>query len=365
MNAAVRPASSAPRGTVGVGARRAPRRLALATLAAALAGAMLVAIGIGAVPIAPDDVVRILLHSAGLDVEVDSQQAAVLESIRLPRVLLAVLTGAGLGLAGALMQGLFRNPLADPALVGVSAGAALAASVVIVLGAGATAQLGSFALPTAAFAGALGATALVYRVGHGGGAISLPTMLLAGIAVNAFAFAGIGFLTYVADDQQLRDLTFWNLGSLAGGTWPVVATVVPFVLLAAGAAVLLAQPLNALALGEARAEHLGVHVARIKLGAIVVTALAAGAVVAVTGVIGFVGLVAPHLVRLACGPDQRVVIPGAALGGALLVVIADTVARTAATPADLPLGVLTAVFGAPLFLALLLRMRRRLLAEAA
>jgi iron complex transport system permease protein len=291
----------------------------------------------------------------------EPQQAAVLRTIRLPRVLLGLLTGAGLGIAGASMQGLFRNPLADPTLIGVASGGALAAAFVIVLGAiwlpGAVSILGPWTLPLAAFAGALAVTWLVYRIGDAEGILSLPIVLLAGIALNALALAGVGLLSYVASAEQLRNLTFWSFGSLAGGTWAILFAVAPFALAAIALGLLLARPLNALALGETQAGHLGVDVARVKHAAIVLTALAVGGLVAATGVIGFIGLVAPHAVRLACGPDHRVVLPGAALLGALLVVTADVVARTVVAPAELPIGILTAGLGAPFFLTLLLRRR--------
>lgn len=182
-------------------------------------------------------------------------------------------------------------------------------------------------------------------------------MLLAGIALNALAMAGVGLLSYLANDEQLRNLTFWNFGSLGGATWPMLTAVVPLALVAAIAGVFLARPLNALALGEAQAAHLGVNVVVIKRTAIVLTALAVGTLVAATGVIGFIGLVAPHAVRLACGPDHRIVLPGAALLGATLVVIADALSRTIVSPAELPIGILTAALGAPFFLVLLLRRR--------
>lgn len=344
--------------------RRAARSV-LTVLALLLAAVALLALGHGAYRITLVDVLRILAAALpGVDLEVDAQQAAVLNNIRAPRVLLAVLTGAGLAVAGALMQGLFRNPLADPSLIGVSAGAALAAATVIVFGAtllpgvvigGSWAA--AFALPLAAFGGSLAVTALVYRIGQSQGVLSLHITLLAGIAVNAMAMAGVGLLTYIASDEQLRTLTFWNLGSLAGGNWTALAVVGPLVVVALMAAARLAQPLNALAMGEARADHLGVDVARTKRQVVVFAALATGALVAVTGVIGFIGLVAPHLVRLMCGPDHRVVLPGAALLGAVLVLMADLAARTVVVPAELPIGILTAALGAPFFLALLLRRR--------
>lgn len=341
---------------------RIPAGPALAGLALLLLGCAVVAIGHGAFRIPPLDVLRILASALGLDTgDVDARQAAVLNAIRLPRVVLALATGAGLAVAGALMQGLFRNPLADPTLIGVSSGGALAAAFVIVLGAtwapGVTKLLGAWTLPIAAFLGALAVTTIVYRIGTSGGVLSLPSMLLAGIALNALAMAGVGLLSYLATDEQLRNLTFWNFGSLAGATWGMLGAVLPLALTATVGGILLARPLNALALGETQAAHLGVDVTRVKRTAIVLTALAVGALVAATGVIGFIGLVAPHAVRLACGPDHRVVLPGAALLGAMLVVAADAIARTIVAPAELPIGILTAGLGAPFFLALLLRRR--------
>jgi iron complex transport system permease protein len=344
--------------------RRVAGPLALTILAVALVAATVFATGYGAYRIAPLDVLRILAAGIGLPVDgFEPQQAAVLHTIRLPRVLLALITGAGLGVAGALMQGLFRNPLADPTLIGVASGGALAAAFVIVLGAtwmpGAVKLLGAWTLPLAAFLGALAVTWLVYRIGEAEGILSLPVVLLAGIALNALAMAGVGLLSYLANDEQLRNLTFWSFGSLAGGTWSLLSAVAPLAVGAVAFGLLLARPLNALALGETQAEHLGVDVRRVKRIAIVLTALAVGALVAATGVIGFIGLVAPHAVRLACGPDHRVVLPGAALLGALLVVLADVLARTLVTPAELPIGILTAGLGAPFFLVLLLRRRRQ------
>jgi iron complex transport system permease protein len=349
------------------GARRLSRSTLLLLLGGLLAATVVFAVGHGAYRIPPSAVLAILLDALpGLDFAVDAQQATVLASIRLPRVVLAVLTGAGLAVAGALMQGLFRNPLADPALIGVSAGAALAAAGVIVLGgvllpAGLVAGgwLAAFVLPAAAFAGSLAATVLVYRIGMLHGTLSLPMTLLAGIAINALVGASIGLLLFIASDEQLRALTFWNLGSLASAHWVALAVVGPLVLGVVLAALALARPLNALSLGEARATHLGVDVVRTKRRAIVLTALATGALVALTGVIGFIGLVAPHLVRLLAGPDHRIVIPGSALLGALLVVLADVAARTLVTPAELPIGILTAALGAPFFLFLLLHHKHK------
>ncbi|WP_439520567.1 FecCD family ABC transporter permease [Hydrogenophaga sp.] len=278
-------------------------------------------------------------------------------NIRLPRLVLGLVAGAGLGLAGAIMQGLFRNPLADPGLIGVSGGAALAAGVTIVLGnvwfPDLPRAMGSWTLVLMAFGGGLSVTVLIYLLSRGEGGTRVGLMLLAGIAVNALAGAGLGLLNFLATDEQLRNLQFWLLGSLGGARWSAVALVGAITVCAGLLGLRLARSLNALALGEAQAVLLGVPVERVKQLAIVVTALAVGAVTATTGIIGFVGLVAPHMVRLLAGPDHRWVLPGSALLGAVLVLLADAVARTLLQPAELPLGVLTALVGVPFFLALL------------
>ncbi len=277
--------------------------------------------------------------------------------IRLPRLLLAVAAGAGLGLAGALMQGLFRNPLADPGLIGVSSGAALAAGITIVLGSlwfpDLPRSLGSWTLVLMAFAGGLSVTLLIYLLARGPAGTHIGLMLLAGIAINALAGAGLGMLSFLASDEQLRNLQFWLLGSLGGARWSAVWLVLGITALVGLIGLRLAHALNALALGEAQAVLLGVPVERVKKIAIVVAALAVGAITATTGIIGFIGLVAPHMVRLLIGPDHRWVLPGAALLGAVLVLLADAVARTALQPAEMPLGVLTALIGVPFFLLLL------------
>ncbi len=288
----------------------------------------------------------------------------VFMNIRLPRLLLGVAAGSALGLSGALMQGLFRNPLADPGLIGVSSGAALAAGVTIVLGSlwfpEMPRTLGSWTLVLMAFMGSLLVTALVYTLSQQDGATRVGLMLLAGIAINALAGAGLGYLTFLASDEQLRSIQFWLLGSLGGARWSAVTLVFTIVLVAVGAGLTLAKPLNAIALGEAQAALLGVPVERVKGFAVLVTALAVGAVTATTGIIGFIGLIAPHCVRLLAGPDHRVVLPGSALLGAALVLAADSVARTAVQPAELPLGVLTAFVGVPFFLLLVRHFRSRL-----
>ncbi len=292
---------------------------------------------------------------------ISARDKVVLLDIRLPRLVMGVMVGAGLAVAGAVMQGLFRNPLADPGIIGVGAGAGLGAVAAIVLGGmlpGAlTVLLGQHLVPVAAFLGAWAATLLLYRVASRGGRTSVATLLLAGIALAAMAGALTGVLTYLADDRQLRDLTFWGMGSLAGASWPKLATGAALIVPALALAPQLARGLNALALGEAAAAHMGTDVERLKRHAVLVVAALAGASVALAGGIGFVGIVVPHLLRLAAGPDHRALLPNAALMGATLLVLADLIARLVVAPAELPIGIVTAVIGAPVFLWILLRRR--------
>lgn len=291
----------------------------------------------------------------------DSPAAQVFWHIRLPRVMMALLAGAALGLAGAVMQGLFRNPLADPALIGINAGAALGAAGFIVLlpmlAPGYAVWLGTvFGVASAmvcAFVGAMVTAAGVWGLARQQGGVHVARLLLVGIAINALAGAGLGLLSHLANDTQLRALTFWLLGSLAPSQWPAVWCVLPLVLFALVLAPRLARPLNALALGEAQATLMGIHVIRLQRQSVALAALSVGAVTAVIGMVGFIGLLAPHAVRLLAGPDHRVVLPGSALLGACLVLLGDTAARTAFAPVELPLGVLTGLIGAPTFLWML------------
>jgi iron complex transport system permease protein len=334
-------------------------------LAALLALAFLSHVALGPVIIPPLGIVASLLDSVGvpIGVELSDQHRAIVTSIRLPRACLALLVGMALGQAGALLQGLFRNPLAEPTLVGVSSGAALAAASVIVfagvIAGAAAATVLPFLLPLAAFAGGLLATLLIYRIGSRHGAASIPLILLAGIAVNAIAFALIGVLIYASDDRQLRDITFWMMGSLGGARWIGVIVLAPLALVPLALGGRLARALNALMLGEREAMHLGVDVEWVKRLATVGVAVAVGGAVAVSGIIGFVGLVVPHLVRLMAGPDHRVVLPASTLLGGALLLAADLVARTAVAPAELPVGLVTSLIGAPFFIWLLLSRGRR------
>jgi iron complex transport system permease protein len=285
----------------------------------------------------------------------------VLWSIRLPRIAMTGMIGALLAAAGAIMQGLFRNPLADPALVGVSSGGAFAAAATIVIGdrmlAGAGGHLPFGLLPIAAFVGSLAATLVLYRIATRENRTSIAILLLGGLAIAAIANAGIGVLVFMADDRQLRDVTFWLLGSLSGATWDKAAVILPFLIGMVLAFPFIAHGLDLLVLGEAEAFHMGVEVERLKRLAIVLVSAMTGAAVAFAGVIGFVGIVVPHLLRLLVGPGHRLLLPASALLGATLLIAADTAARTIAAPAEVPIGILTALVGAPFFLAVLLRQR--------
>jgi iron complex transport system permease protein len=332
-------------------------------LGAALVGTALICAGIGAVPLPIGRIVEILGGAlAGNPALEGDRDAVVLLSVRLPRVALATLVGAALGISGAAMQGLFRNPLVEPGLLGVSSGAAFGAVAAIVLGAslgGLPAALGPWLLPVAGFAAGLVTVLAATTIARSEGRSSVATLLLAGIALNALAGALTGLCMYLASDAQLRTITFWLLGSLGGASWTSAAALALFL---APALLLLprfARALNALALGETEASHLGYDVERTRRGVVLLVALSVGAAVALTGVIGFVGLVVPHLVRLAFGADHRVLLPGSALLGAILLLAADALARTAVAPAELPIGILTAATGTPFFLALLVRQRGR------
>ncbi len=336
------------------------RRWALPSLAGTLLLVCLASLGIGALKIPLADLFRILTGDSA-----DAQYTSVFWHLRLPRVLLGCLVGGALAVAGALVQGLFRNPLADPALIGASSGGALGAVFVIVIGGHLFPDVALLSdlrlLPFAAFAGALIVTLLVQRLADSGGYTAVATLLLVGVAINALAQALIGLATYLATDAQLRTLSFWTLGSLGAADWQTVRLSAPFCLILILAAPVWARALNAMALGEAEAGHLGFSVERIKTLIVIVTAAGVGASVAFTGIILFVGLVVPHLIRLSIGPDHRRLLPASALLGALVLVAADTVARTIVAPAEMPIGILTAGLGTPFFLYMLLRQRRRAL----
>ena len=338
--------------------RRVPGPLVLAVLAAGLAVAAVAAAGTGAYPVPASEVLASVLDRLGLRVGTppDAMAQAVLWEIRFPRIALAAVVGGSLATAGATMQGTFGNPLAEPGIVGVSSGAVLGAVLQIVVGLGGT---GPWSVSVAAFAGGLVTITVVYLAARSAGRTEVVTLILTGIAVNAFTGAVIGLMTYLSDDAELRSITFWTLGSVAQATWSKVGVAALVGVVAVAGAVALARPLDLLALGDAPARHLGVDVESLRRRSLAVVALLTAAAVAVSGVVLFVGLVIPHLVRMVAGPAHRLLIPASALAGALVLVVADLLARTLVAPAELPLGVLTALVGSPFFFWQLRRTRAR------
>ncbi len=332
--------------------------LLLPILVLLLVVVLLLGVGIGPVAIPPNVVLAIILNKAGLDIPtpVTQQQEVVLWIIRLPRVILAALVGSGLSVAGALLQAIFRNPLADPGLIGVSGGAAMGAIAVIVTG---IMPLGILTLPVVAFISGTCTTALVYQFSQRGGHTDIATMLLVGLAINAIAGAFTGLLTYIAEDAEVRSIVFWTMGGLSGAIWNTVAGVVPGIAIVLLLAPRLSRALNVFALGEAESHHLGVETERVKRQAVVLATLATGAAVAVAGPISFIGLIVPHIVRLLSGPDHLRLLPACALGGATLLILADLVARTVAMPAEVPVGLITALAGGPFFLFLIIHTHQR------
>lgn len=316
-----------------------------------------VAAGVGAYPIPVGDVLGSVQHKVGLGGgELDRVAESVLWNVRFPRIVLALLVGASLGCAGALMQGVFGNPLAEPGVIGVSSGAAVGAVAAIAFGIN---FLGTWTVSAFAFVAGLGTVLLVYAMSRSGGRTEVVTLILTGIAVNAFAGAVIGLFLFFADTAAVNQITFWQLGSLAQATWPKVLAVLPCAVLGLAVAPLYARRLDLLSLGERPARHLGVDVERLRIVLVLVIALLTAAAVSVSGIISFVGLVVPHLLRMVAGPGHRFLVPGSALLGALVLLAADLTARTVAAPAELPLGVLTALLGSPFFFWLLRRTRRK------
>jgi iron complex transport system permease protein len=310
------------------------------------------------------DVVSILWDKVNPFVQHEHEHVdeMVVTSLRGPRVVLGIMAGAALAVAGACFQSLFRNPLADPGVIGVSAGAATAAVAYIVIGQGLLYSTFGFSskygLPIAAMLGALLSVLALYMFVNRKNGIDVATLLLAGIAVNAFCTAITGVMVFISDDQQLRELTFWTLGSLARAQWDSVLPALFWLFVVIGLLVAKGRALNAFSLGEAEAYHLGFEVSKIKRTLIIFGAAAVGAAVALTGIIGFIGLVVPHIARLLLGADNRYVLPASAILGGGLMLLADLFSRMLAQPAELPIGIITSLIGAPFFLYLLRRRRR-------
>jgi iron complex transport system permease protein len=328
-------------------------------IGALLVGGILLSALLGQLPVQVTEVVGSLLRAMGIQngwAPHDPIIESTLWVIRFPRIVMAIVVGAALATAGAVMQAIFGNPLAEPGVVGVSSGAALGAAAAIVLGA---ATLGEYTVAIFAFAGGLLATLLVYVVSRANGRTEVVTLLLTGIAVNAFAGAGLAFVLFAANTASREQIIFWQLGSLNGSLWREVLVVAIVAVVGVTAAILLSRRYDLLSLGERNARHLGLDVERLRILSIVVVALLTGVAVAFVGIVAFVGLVVPHVVRMLLGPQHRALIVASAFGGAVLMLAADLLARTIVPGAELPIGMLTALVGGPFFFFLLWRQRRR------
>mgnify|MGYP001137050932 CR=1 FL=1 len=327
----------------------ARRTLVLSLIAVLLVGGVLASFALGQLPISPAQLVGSVLRAVGVDnawAPTDPLIEGTIWQVRLPRLALSVLVGALLSVAGVVMQAVFGNPLAEPGIVGVSSGAALGAAAAIAFGA---AALGGWTVAAAAFVGGFLATLLVYATARSRGRTEVVTLLLTGIAVNAFASAGLALILFASHSASREQIVFWQLGSLNGSRWSDVLVVVAIGAPATAVALRLARRYDLLALGERTAAHLGVRVERLRVVSIVVVALVTGVAVAFAGIIAFVGLVVPHLIRMLLGPSHGTLLVGSVLGGAALLVWADLVARTAIPGSDLPIGMLTSIIGGPFF----------------
>ncbi|MFV0632832.1 FecCD family ABC transporter permease [Demequina sp.] len=347
------PATQARRPRVAV---RASAVLAILTVS--LIVGVLASSAVGQLSISITEVVGAFGKGLGLDsswAPADEVLYQALWQIRFPRVAMSLLVGAALAVAGAVMQAIFGNPLAEPGVVGVSSGAALGAAFAIVSGGALAGVLGTASL---AFLGGVGATLLVYVMARSNGRTEVVTLLLTGIAVNAFAGAGLALVLFAGDTADREQIVFWQLGTLGGSRWHEVAMVALLTVAGVIVALVLARKYDLLALGERTAGHLGLRVERLRIVSIVLVAILTGAAVAFTGIIAFVGLVVPHAIRMVMGPGHRMLIAASVLGGATLLVWADLFARTAVQGAELPIGLLTSLVGGPFFFYLLRRARK-------
>ena len=353
-------------GAISTSALRSYRQSGIVTRLSASASVILLlvlatalaSLSLGPVNIPADRVASIVLSYIGLDFTAFTRtELLVIEQIRLPRIVVGALVGMALGVAGATMQGLFRNPMADPGIIGVSAGGAVGAVVAIATG---FAGLFFLALPAFAFVGALIASFLVYGIAAVGGRFSMATLLLAGVAVNAFLGAIVSaIIILLPDNGALREILFWLAGGLDSRSWEHVRISAPLILAGTALITIMARDLNLLTLGDDEARSMGIRVGLTRITLLGAAALVTGSAVAVSGTIAFVGLVTPHILRLVLGPDHRVLVPMSALGGAAFVILADTVARTVIQPAELPVSIITAFVGAPFFILLLIKNKRQ------
>ncbi|PMK01185.1 iron ABC transporter permease [Vibrio sp. 10N.261.55.A7] len=343
---------------------RIPTRSLMILGLVALYFAIVSSVALGPMDISIIDSIQALLPSSIRTADIPAHITLVIQQIRLPRTLLAIAIGAILAICGAVMQGLFRNPLADPGIIGVSAGASLGAAIAIVLFGSLSQSYPQLLLfgtvPLFSFIGGALTTVIVYRLGTGANGTSVTMMLLAGVAIGALAGSGLGLMNYYADDQALRDLSLWTMGSLAGANWGGLVLAYTTLILLFILFYCKAEPLNALLLGEAEAKHMGIEVQKLKRQLILLTAAGVGVTVALAGMIGFIGLIVPHLGRMMIGPNHKSLLPISMLIGALLLLIADMIARTAVAPLDMPVGIITALIGAPFFIWLLIKQRGRI-----
>ena len=319
---------------------------------------LLCAVSFGAVSIKISEMFSALLHYVKGEKPANIYEAVFLQ-IRLPRVLLCAITGAILSASGVLMQGLFRNPIVEPGLVGTSAGAAFGASLVFVLSAGLAPSIkaiaGPFLVPLFAFAGGLLATYIVYSLSKNMRKVSITSLLLIGIAVNAIGLSGTGFMSYLARDPQARSITFWSLGTFAGATWSQFLITVSVASVIFIIALKYSKQLNALLLGEEEASYLGVDTDRLKRRVMILNTAMVSVATAFVGVISFMGLIVPHVLRLLIGSDNKKLLPASMLAGAFLLTLADMGARLLLAPAEIPIGIITSFVGAPIFILLLKR----------
>ena len=298
------------------------------------------------------------------DGAINAADRFVLIDLRLPRIVMGILIGSALSVSGTCLQGMFRNPLATPDLLGITAGASLFAAVTIVLGSYIKPYIPEVLhyslLSIMAFTGALITMVFVYRISSQNGRTNVVMMLLTGVAFTAIGFAVMGLLIYFSKEEELRDLTFWNLGSLSGATWTKCGTLAVLIAIAYSILLPKGKALNAMMLGERDAQHLGIPVERVKKQIVILTALLVGTTVAFAGTIGFVGLIVPYILRLVFKSNYHIILPLSAVWGAILLLTADTISRTAAPPSELPIGVLTAFMGAPVFMMILIRNRNQM-----
>lgn len=343
------------RGSLRSGFRRRQSLIVIILLGALLLGSVVLATGLGAVHVPPWQTLLILLNRLpGLKFDVPGQYETIIWAVRLPRVLCALLVGCALGVSGAAMQGFFRNPMASPDIVGVSAGASMGSVLAITLG---WTLASPWLLPAAAFVGALLATFVTYALATQRGRTETATLLLAGIAVSSFFSSGISLIYHFIDDGVLRQIVYWLMGNLSGKRWEHVTVLFPFVLGGSVALWAFSRDLNVMLFSEDEASSLGVNVERTKRWLIILVSLVTGAAVSISGMIGFVGLIVPHILRQLVGPDHRWLLPASGLGGGVLLVLADLAARILFAPVELRPGIVTALIGVPFFLYLLVKQR--------